>query len=79
MSQWRPCRRLEFIRRLRTIGFAGPYSGTKHQFLIYQRHRLTVPSNAQYSVPQLRMMVREVERITARLISSDEWNLFGKE
>jgi hypothetical protein len=42
--------------------------------MIYQKHRLAIPSNAEYSVPQLREMLREVERILARRISPDEWN-----
>ena len=74
MSRWTPCKRAEFLRRLKKIGFEGPYSGSKHQFLVFHQHRLTVPSNAEYSVPQLRMMVREVEQILGRSISADEWN-----
>ena len=37
MSQWTPCKRRDFIRRLRKIGFEGPYSGTRHQFMILGR------------------------------------------
>jgi len=73
MSQWRRCKRRVFIRRLRKLGFEGPLSGTRHQFMIYQQHRLAIPSNAEYSVPQLRMMLREVEQIIGREISSEEW------
>jgi hypothetical protein len=32
MNRWNPCRRNIFIRRLRALGFEGPFSGTKHQF-----------------------------------------------
>jgi hypothetical protein len=74
MSQWNPCKRSDFIRRLYELGFAGPYSGAKHQFMIYERHRLTIPSNKEYSVPQLRMMLREVEGIIGRQVTADEWN-----
>jgi len=74
MSQWTPCKRRDFIQRLRKIGFAGPYSGTRHQFMIFGQHRLAVPSNAEFSVPQLRMMLREVQQIVGRDIESDEWN-----
>lgn len=75
MSRWNPCRRSEFIRRLRKLGFEGVYSGTKHQFMTYEQYRLTIPSNAEYSVPQLRMMIREVEQILGRQIPADEWNV----
>lgn len=74
MSRWTPCRRREFIRRLRELGFDGPYSGTRHQFMVYGQHRLAIPSNTEYSVPQLRMMIREIEEITGGEITMDEWN-----
>lgn len=73
MSRWSPCKRHEFIRRLREIGFEGPYSGTKHQFMIFQNHRLTIPSNKEFSVPQLKMMLKEVERIIGHEITLLEW------
>ena len=62
------------MRRLRQLGFTGPYSGAKHQFMVFAQQRLTVPSNKEYSVPQLRMMLREVEDIMGRQITADEWN-----
>jgi len=74
MSQWKPCKRKDFIRRLRALGFDGPYSGAKHHFMTYEQNRLSVPSNTEYSVPQLRMMLREVEAIIGVAVSSDEWN-----
>ena len=74
MSPWQPCKRRVFIRRLRKIGFDGPFSGTKHQFMIYEQHRLAIPSNIQYSIPQLRMMIQEVEEIIGHGLTSDEWN-----
>ena len=74
MSRWAPCKRRDFIRRLRKIGFDGPFYGTRHQFMVYEQHRLAIPSNVEYSVPQLRMMVREVEEIIDRKIAVDEWN-----
>jgi hypothetical protein len=42
--------------------------------MVYQQHRLTIPSNSEYSVPQLRMMLREAESIIGREIAADEWN-----
>jgi hypothetical protein len=42
--------------------------------MIYQQCRLTIPSNSEYSVPQLKMMIREVEAIISRQIDVDEWN-----
>ena len=73
MSRWNPCRRGEFIRRLRKLGFEGLYSGSKHQFMIFGQQRLTIPSNTEYSTPQLRMMIREVETILDRKIDATDW------
>ncbi len=42
--------------------------------MVYQKHRLTIPSNSEYSVPQLKMMIREIEDILERKISLVEWD-----
>ncbi len=76
MSRWTPCKRREFIRRLRVLGFDGPFSGTRHQFLVYGENRLTIPSNEEYSVPQLKMMLHEIQVIIGRKISLREWESF---
>jgi len=73
MPKWSPCKRSDFIRRLRQLGFQGVFSGAKHQFMVIGQNRLTLPSNAEYSVPQLRMMLREAEVMIGREITSDEW------
>jgi len=74
MSPWQPCKRRVFIKRLRKLGFEGPFSGTRHQFMVFGNYRLSIPLNAEYSVPQLRKMIREVESILSRTLDSDEWN-----
>lgn len=74
MSRLNPCKRRDFIKKLRQLGFEKPSSGTRHQFMIYQQYRLTIPSNSEYSVPQLKMMIKEVENIMSREITIDQWN-----
>lgn len=74
MSRWAPCKRRDFIKKLRAIGFDGLYSGTNHQFLLFGNYRLAIPTNSEYSVPQLKMMLNEVEEIINRKILFDEWN-----
>ena len=74
MAAWRPIKRREFIRKLRTLGFAGPYRGTRHEFLTLGQHRQTIPSNSEYSVPQIKMLVRQVETIVSRRVSIEEWD-----
>ena len=73
MSRWTPCKRREFIRRLRGLGFDGPFAGTRHQFLTYQEHRLAIPSKEEFSVPQLRMMLREAAFLLGREVTLEEW------
>ena len=73
MSRWASCKRREFIRKLRELGFDGPFSGSRHQFMVFEKHRLTVPSNSEYSVPQLRMLLQEAEEIIGWKITASEW------
>jgi hypothetical protein len=42
--------------------------------MIYKTHRLALPSNEEYSVPQIKMMLNEVENIIEKPISLEEWN-----
>ncbi|HXI71603.1 MAG TPA: hypothetical protein VNN22_14705 [Verrucomicrobiae bacterium] len=37
------------------------------------QQRQTIPSNPEYSTPQLKMLLRQVEVILGRKISADEW------
>ena len=74
MNRWTPCKRRDFVLRLRQLGFDGPFSGTKHHFLVYKQYRLAIPSNHEYSVPQLRLMIKEVEDILGHEITADEWS-----
>jgi len=74
VGKWTPCKRTDFIHRLQRLGFDGPFSGAKHQFLVFRTYRLAIPSATEYSLPQLRMMIREVEEILGREVTVDEWN-----
>jgi hypothetical protein len=73
VNRWTPCKRREFIRRLLALGFEGPFSGARHQFMVYREHRLAIPSNDEFSTPQLRM-IREVEVVLGRSLSARDWN-----
>jgi hypothetical protein len=42
--------------------------------MVYQERRLAIPSNAEYSVPQLRFMIREIEDIIGRDLPAADWN-----
>jgi len=42
--------------------------------MIFENHRLTIPSNDEYSIPQLKMMIREIEVIIEKKIELNFWN-----
>lgn len=75
MSGWRPLKRRDFIRKLRRLGFEGPFSGTRHQFMAFGPQRQTIPSNVEFSVPQVRMLVRQVESILGHSVAPEEWEV----
>ena len=74
MSRWKPCKRRIFIRKLRGLGFEGPFSGTKHLFMILSNHRLAIPSNEDYSISQVRFMLKEVESIFDKKVPLEKWD-----
>jgi hypothetical protein len=41
--------------------------------MIFGSHRQTIPTNTEYSVPQVRMLVRQVEKIIERKILPEDW------
>lgn len=42
--------------------------------MVYGQHRQTIPSNTEYSVPQLKMLLRQVEQILGREVGPEDWN-----
>ena len=73
MARWAPCKRKTFIRKLTTLGFSPPEPGGRHLYMRYGSHTLAIPSNAEFSVPQLKMPLKEVQQITEKKISLEEW------
>jgi hypothetical protein len=41
--------------------------------MIYLSHGLAIPSNAEYSVDQLRTLLAEVEALVGRVVTLEEW------
>ena len=72
MSLLSPCKRRDFIRKLHKLGFNGPFVGRRHHFMVYKEHRLAIPSNREYSIPQLKMMLGEIESILEK-DTAEEW------
>ena len=65
-----PVSRQDLIRRLRSLGWSGPYSGTKHQHMVKGDIQLTIPNphgGREIGVNLLKMLLNEAG------ISRDEW------
>ncbi len=70
MAKWKPCKRRGFIKKL---GFETPEAGGRHFYMRYGTYTFTVPSNKEYSVPQVKMLLNEIENGIKRRISLKEW------
>jgi predicted RNA binding protein YcfA (HicA-like mRNA interferase family) len=64
-----PVSRQELIRRLRSLGWSGPFSGAKHQHMVKGNVQLTIPNphGEAIGVGLLKMLLNEAG------ISRDEW------
>ncbi len=74
MHRWKPCKRRAFIKKLKMIGFASPEPGGSPFYMRYGSYTLTVPGNKEYSVPQVKALLKEVECGIKREITLDEWD-----
>ncbi len=65
----KPISRRELIRKLRALGFEGPLSGGKHQFMKKGRFKLHIPNPHQRDVSGdlLRRLLRQAN------ITEEEW------
>jgi predicted RNA binding protein YcfA (HicA-like mRNA interferase family) len=63
--------RRELIKKFKKLGFSGPYSGGKHQFMIKGQLKVRIPnphSKGDIDVSLLREILRQAN------ISNEEWN-----
>jgi len=69
MPHFGPTTRTELIRCLRQVGFRGPYSGGKHEFMVRETLRLRIPNPHRADIGKnlLRTILREAG------ISVTEW------
>ena len=74
MNRWNPCSRRDCIRRLWELGFDGPFPGGRHDWMRFQGRRVTLFSDREYSVRQVRIVLRQAARALGRTISVAEWN-----
>ena len=64
-----PIKRAELIRYLRILGFEGPYSGGKHQFMLKGIVRLRLPNPHQRDIGR-ELLLRVLEQAG---IDKDSW------
>jgi predicted RNA binding protein YcfA (HicA-like mRNA interferase family) len=65
-----PVSRKELIRKFRSFGFTGPYSGGKHQFMVKEELKVRVP-NPHQAGEISDSLLREILRQAG--ISKDDW------
>lgn len=74
MHKWVPCKRRDFIRKRKKLGFSDVEAGGRHGIMRYGSYKQVVPNNREYSVPQLRMLLKQVKEKLKRDVSVEEWN-----
>ncbi len=71
MAALTPCSRADFIKKLRALGYDGPYAGGKHQFMTkHGGATVTVPNphSGDSDVSLLRRILRDAN------IDRDDWS-----
>jgi predicted RNA binding protein YcfA (HicA-like mRNA interferase family) len=61
MPKWKPCKRRDFIKKLKKFGFEPPAPGGRHFYMRYDTYTLTLPNNKEYSVPQIKTRIDGVK------------------
>ncbi len=67
-----PVSRRVFIQRLRRMGFEGPYSGGRHEFMLRDDRRLILP-NPHRSVVDASLLARLLRQAG---ISREDWQRY---
>lgn len=66
-----PISRRDFIKRLRNLGWEGPFVGGKHEFMVKGAMKLPIPNphgSREISVGKLREILNEIG------VNRDEWH-----
>ena len=69
MPHLTPVSRAEFIKKLISLGFEGPFSGGKHQYFIKGKVRLHIPNphKKEIGIDLLQKLLKQIG------ISKEEW------
>ncbi len=69
MPSFGPIDRDDLIRNLRKMGFDGPYSGGKHQYMVKGQLKLAIPNPHKGEISQV--LLHKILRQAG--IDKDEW------
>lgn len=62
MPKFGPIKRKDLIRYLRQLGFIGPYSGGKHQFMVKEKLKVRIPNPHKSDIGEnlLKQILKEI-------------------
>ncbi len=69
MPAFGPIKRADFIRYLKELGFSGPYAGGKHEYMVREGQRLTIPNPHKGDISKALL----AELLRQANISREEW------
>ena len=69
MPEIKPLSRRELIKKLRTLGFDGPFGGGKHSYMRKYGQRIIIPNphRGDLGVKLIRKIIRQLE------MSDEDW------
>ena len=65
-----PIHRRDFVKRLRSLGWEGPFAGGKHEFMLKGESKLPIPNphgSGEISVAKLKEILNEIA------VSREDW------
>ncbi len=65
MARWVPCKRRDFIRKLRRLRFDEPRPGKRHFYMTIDQQMMILP--------KLKDLLKQAEDIFGREITLEEW------
>ena len=68
-----PDRHGDFIKKLKKLGFGSLEPGGHHFYMRYGTYTLTLPSNKEYSIQQVKMLLNEIQHGIREKIPLEEW------
>ena len=62
MPKLSPVSRHELIKKLRKLGFSGPHSATRHQYMEKAAHHIFIPNphGKDIGVPLLKQIIKQI-------------------